>query len=76
MRLTRALTHIRLGDANHTKIATLDALAAEYMALCQQYVTHFCAEAEPNGFSAPCFRSPLSQRWQRVAIQQAAGIAK
>ena len=24
----------------------------------------------------PCFSSPLSQRWQRVAIQQAAGIAQ
>ena len=46
------------------------------MGLCQQYVTLFCAEAEPNGFSDPFFPSPLSQRWQRVAIQQAAGIAK
>jgi hypothetical protein len=51
-------------------------VAAGYIALCQQYVTLFCAEAEPNGFSDPCFPSPLSQRWQRVAIQQAAGIAR
>jgi hypothetical protein len=29
MRLTRAVTHSRLCDANHAKIATLDALAAE-----------------------------------------------
>jgi hypothetical protein len=27
MRLTRAVTHIRLCDANYTKIAALDALA-------------------------------------------------
>ncbi len=74
MRLTRAVTHIRLCAANNAKVAALDALAAEYMALCQQYVALFCTEAEPNGFSAPCFPSPLSQRWQRVAIQQAAGI--
>ena len=74
MQLT--LTHIRLCDANDAKVAALDALAAEYMALCQQYVTHFCAEAEPDGYADPCFPSPLSQRWQRVAIQQAAGIAK
>lgn len=76
MRLTRAVTHIRLCAVNDAKVAALDALAAEYRALCQQYVTLFCAEAEPNGFSDPCFSSPLSQRWQRVAIQQAAGIAK
>jgi hypothetical protein len=76
MRLTRALTHIRLAAVNEAKIAMLDAVAAEYMALCQRYVTFFCAEAEPNGFSAPCFPSPLSQRWQRAAIQQAAGTAK
>ncbi len=76
MRLTRAITHIRLCDANHAKIAALDALADEYLRLCQQYTTYFCTEAEPNGYLAPCFASPLSQRWQRVAIQQAAGIAQ
>ena len=76
MRLTRAVTPIRLCAANHTKVAALDTVAAAYMALCQQYVTHFCVEAEPDGYAAPCFPSPLSQRWQRVAIQQAAGIAK
>ena len=42
MQLTRAVTHIRLCEANDAKVAALDALAAEYMALCQQYVTHFC----------------------------------
>jgi hypothetical protein len=76
MRRTRAVTHIRLCAANNAKVAALDALAAEFMALCQRYVTFFCAEAEPNGFSDPCFPSPLSQRWQRVAIQQAAGVAR
>ena len=74
MQLT--LTHIRLCAANDAKVAALDALAAEYIALCQQYVTQFCAETEPDGYADPCFPSPLSQRWQRVAIQQAAGIAK
>jgi hypothetical protein len=76
MRIVRAVTHIRLCDANDAKVAALDALAAEYGGLCQQYVTHFCVEAEPNGYADPCFPSPLSQRWQRVAIQQAAGIAR
>ncbi len=76
MRLTRAVTHIRLCDANHAKIATLDALAADYLRLCQAYTTYFCTEAEPDGYLIPRFDSPLSQRWQRVAIQQAAGIAQ
>jgi hypothetical protein len=76
MRLTRAVTHIRLVAVNDAKVAALDALATDYMALCQRYATYFCVEAEPDGYAAPCFPSPLSQRWQRVAIQQAAGIAK
>jgi hypothetical protein len=76
MLLTRAVTHIRLCDINHAKIAALDALAAEYLCLCQQYTTCFCTEAEPDGYLAPCFESPLSQRWQRVVIQRAAGIAQ
>jgi hypothetical protein len=76
MKLTRAVTHIRLCAVNDAKVVALDGVAAEYMALCQQYVTHFCAETEPDSYADPCFPSPLSQRWQRVAIQQAAGIAK
>lgn len=76
MRVTRAITHIRLCDANDAKIAALDAVAAEFKALTQQYVTVFCTEAEPDAYADPRFPSPLSQRWQRVAIQQAAGIAR
>lgn len=75
MRLTYAVTHIRLCAANHAKIVTLDALAAEYLRLCQQYTTFFCTEAQPDKYAAPSFESSLSQRWQRVTIQQAAGIA-
>jgi hypothetical protein len=58
MRLTRAVTHIRLCAINDAKVATLDEVAADYMALCQQYVALFCAEAEPNGFSAPASLAP------------------
>ena len=76
MRLTRAVTHIRLCKANPAKIAALDAMAAEYLRLCQQYTTYFCTEAQPDKYAAPCFDSPLSQRWQRVVIQHAAGIAR
>ncbi len=76
MRLTRAVPHIRLCAANHAKIAALDALAMEYLRLCQQFTTSFCTEAQPDPYAAPCIQSVLSQRWQRAAIQQAAGIAQ
>src|SRR5712691_7550915 len=74
--LTRAVTHIRLEAANAGKLAALDDLAQVYLLLCQQYVTLFCTDERPNKLRAPLFPTPLSERWQRVAIQQAAGIAK
>jgi len=76
MKLTKAVTHIKIQEANPGKLAALDALAQAYMLLCQQYVTLFCTERQPDKFATPIFHSPLSQRWQRVAIQQAAGIAQ
>lgn len=75
-RLTKAVTHIRLEAMNGGKLAALDALAQMYLLLCQQYVTLLCGEEAPEKFRAPCFATPLSERWQRVAIQQAAGIAQ
>jgi hypothetical protein len=74
--LTRAVTHIRLEAANAGKLTALDALAQVYLPLCQQYVTLFCSEERPNKVRAPLFATPLSERWHRVAIQQAAGIAQ
>jgi hypothetical protein len=75
--LTHALTHIRLIEANAGKLEALDQVAAVFLALCQQYVTLFCeADAPPDKFAAPVFESTLSERWHRVAMQQAAGIAK
>jgi len=74
--ITKAVTHIRLTEANPGKLAALDALAPVYLALCQQYVTLFCTEERPNKLRAPLFPTPLSERWHRVAIQQAAGIAQ
>ena len=75
-RITRAVTHIRLLEVNPGKLAALDQLAPVYLALCQQYVTLFCTEEQPDKFRATCFVTPLSERWHRVAIQQAAGIAQ
>ena len=74
--LTRAVTHIRLEAANGGKLAVLDDLAQVYLPFCQQYLTLFCTEEPPDKFRATCFATPLSERWHRVAIQQASGIAQ
>jgi hypothetical protein len=74
--VTRAVTHIRLIETNTGKLAALDQLASVYLALCQEYVTLFCTDERPNAYRATVFETLLSERWQRVAIQQAAGIAK
>jgi len=74
--ITKAVTHIRLEAANAGKLTALDSLASVYLELTQQYVTLFCTDEVPDGFRAPCFLAPLSARWHRNAIQQAAGIAK
>jgi transposase len=76
MKFTRAITHIRLSDANASKLAQLDALADAYIRLCQQYTTAFCTEMEPNKYANAWLSSPLSARWQRVVIQHAAGVAQ
>ncbi len=74
--LTKAVTHIRLEAVNAGKLVALDDLAQVYLPLCQQYVTLFCTEEMPDKFRATCFATSLSERWHRVAIQQAAGIAQ
>lgn len=75
-RLTKAVTHICLGEANTGKLAALDALAVVFLSLCQQYITLFCTQEPPDKFRAPLFAASVSERWHRVAIQQAAGIAQ
>ena len=75
--LTHAVTQICLIEANAGKLDALDQLVVVFQALCQQYVTVFCAaEASPDKYANPIFASELSERWHRVAMQQAAGIAR
>ncbi len=74
--VTKAVTHIRLIEANPGKLAALDTLAPVFLSLCQQYVTLFCTDEAPDKLRAPLYQTPLSERWHRVAIQQAAGIAQ
>ena len=75
-RQTFAVTYIRLIEVNPGKLAALDALAPIFLSLCQQYVTLFCTDEYPDKFHPPIFATPLSERWHRAAIQQAAGIAQ
>ena len=75
--IIRAVTHIRLIEANPGKLAALDQMMAVYLPLCQRYVTLFCtADTAPDKYGHPVFETELSDRLHRVAIQQAAGIAK
>jgi hypothetical protein len=75
--LTRAVTHIRLLEANTGKLEALDALVTVYLELCQRYTTLFCqAECTPDKWGEPVFETELSDRLHRVAMQQAAGIAR
>src|SRR6266581_3058782 len=74
--ITKAVTHIRLVETNPGKLAALDRLSQVFLLLTQQYTTLFCTDELPDSFHAPCFETTLSERWHRVAIQQAAGIAK
>jgi hypothetical protein len=74
--VTRAVTHIRLVEVNPGKLAALDALAPVYLALCQAYVTLFCTTEPPNKLRDPLYQTPLSERGPRVAIMQAAGVAR
>ncbi|SRR6266496_1962309 len=74
--VTRAVTHIRLVEVNPGKLAALDMLAPVFLSLCQQYVTLFCTTEFPNKLRDPLYQTPLSERWHRVAIMQAAGVAR
>src|SRR6266536_4766486 len=75
--ITCAVTHIRLIEANPGKLAALDQLLEVYLPLCQQYVALFCTqETLPDKYADPVFATVLSDRLHRVAMQQAAGIAK
>src|SRR5260370_3768345 len=62
--ITRAVTHIRLLEANVGKLSTLDELMTVYLQLCQQYTTRFCqAESKPDKWSEPAYATQLSERF-------------
>ena len=77
--LTFAVTHIpllSLTETNATKVAQLDALADEYMRVCQWYTTDFCEQGATDPFCLFRIESAMSDKWHRCAVRRAAGIAQ
>jgi len=77
----KAITHLKLDQANLGKLRKLDELAAEYGRVVQAYVDHLIAHGvrRPDSFAEVPERdvpTVLSDRWQRCAWQQACGIVR
>lgn len=77
----KAITHLKLDQANARKLHQLDALAAEYQRVVQAHVTWLIAHAQrqPDKYAelpAAEVPTPLSDRWQRCAWQQACGLVQ
>jgi len=77
----KAITHLKLDQANPSKRQQLESVAVEYMRVTQAYVD-FLIQHEmttPDKYASIPERevkTPLSARWQRCAWQQACGIVK
>jgi len=77
----KAITHLKLDQANPGKLHKLDELAVEHQRVVQAYVDWLIAHeiCQPDKYAdipeaeAP---TPLSDRWQRCAWQQACGIVQ
>ena len=77
----KAITHLKLDQANPSKLAKLDELAIEHQRVVQAYVNWLIAhdQRQPNKYAAipdAEMPTPLSDRWQRCAWQQACGIVQ
>lgn len=79
--IKKAITHLKLDQANPSKLAKLDALAVEHQRVVQAYVNWLIAHAvrEPDKYAdipEAEVPTPLSDRWQRCMWQQACGIVQ
>ncbi len=79
--MKKAITHLKLNQANPGKLQKLDELAVEHQRVVQAYVDWLiCNEVrQPNKYAdMPEEEVPtaLSERWQRCAWQQACGIVQ
>jgi hypothetical protein len=86
----KAITHLKLDQANPSKLAKLDALAVEHQRVLQAYVDWLIAHEmrEPDKYAdlpEAEVPTPLSARWQRPAPgclwqvciwQQACGVVQ
>jgi IS605 OrfB family transposase len=79
--MKKALTHIKLHHANASKLQKLNELAAEHQRVVQAYCDWLIAREvrKPKKYSdipEADIPTPLSDRWQRCAWQQACGIVQ
>ena len=79
--MKKAITHLKLNQANSGKLHKLDELAAEYGRVVQAYVDWLIGHEvrQPNKYAdipEQDIPTRLSDRWQRCAWQQACGIVQ
>jgi len=77
----KAITHLKLDQANPNKLKKLDELAVEHQRVVQVYVNWLIAHAvrQPDKYATlpeAEVSTWLSDRWQRCAWQQACGIVQ
>lgn len=75
--MKKAITHLKLDNANRRKLDELDRAAEAYLALVQAYIDHiFSHDLREVGKYDPLppVETSLSARWQRCAWQHACGI--
>ena len=79
--MKKAITHLKLDQANPGKLERLEELAAEYQRIVQAYVdwmiSHEMRQPEKyDHIPEQEISTKLSDRWQRCAWQQACGIVQ
>ena len=79
--IKKAITHLKLDQANSGKLERLDELASEYQRIVQAYVDWLISHEirQPDKYASlpeQEISTNLSDRWQRCAWQQACGIAR
>jgi putative transposase len=77
----KAITHLKLDQANASKLHKLDELSVEHQRVVQAYVDWLIAHKvqQPDKYAdipEADVLTPLSDRWQRCAWQQACGIVQ
>ena len=79
--MKKAVTHLKLNQANPGKLQKLDELASEHPRVVQAYVNWLISKEirQPNKYAdlpQEDVSTPLSNRWQRCAWQQACGMVQ